>query len=318
MSSVEGDLDNAAMHLMIPYASAAGEAGAAALQTLALPRLSALLGLTQPDGAPLGGDELSPDTPFELALRAAGQPVNAATMAAADGIQVDKHCWALVSPMHLSVSSDQVLALDPQALQLGDADSRRLLADLAAELFPASEGWRQAWGAADRWYVAHEDLQGLASASLERVINRPVDAWMPEARRLRTLQNECQMLLHRHPLNAQREARGELVVNSVWISGCGRFEPAQTEPGLQIERSLRGPLLAGDWAAWCDAWRSLDAGLINDMLTRARQGQAGLSLTLCGDREARRYKVQQRSGWQRLWQSISPPSADAAKILGAL
>ena len=39
MSSVEGDLDNAAMHLMIPYASAAGEAGAAALQTLALPRL---------------------------------------------------------------------------------------------------------------------------------------------------------------------------------------------------------------------------------------------------------------------------------------
>ena len=270
------------MHLMIPYASAAGEAGDAALQTLALPRLSALLGLLQADGAPLGGDELSLATPFELALQSAGQPVNAAALAAADGVELGSDCWALLSPMHLSVSSDQVLALDPQALHLSEADSRQLLADLAAVLFPGNEGWRHAWGAPDRWYVAHQDLDGLPSASLERVINRPVDAWMPEARRLRTLQNECQMLLHRHALNAQREAQGALVVNSVWISGCGRFVPAQVQPGLQIERSLREPLLAGDWAAWCDAWRALDAGLIDDCLSRAKRGEPGLRLTLCG------------------------------------
>jgi hypothetical protein len=272
----------------------------------------------QQDGAALGGDELSPASPFELALQAAGQPVNAAAAAVADGIDVGHDCWALLSPMHLSVSSDQVLALDPQALQLSEADSRRLLADLAIVLFPAAEGWRQAWGAPDRWYVAHPDLDGLASASLERVINRPVDAWMPEARRLRTLQNECQMLLHRHALNEQREDRGELVVNSVWISGCGRLEPTQAQPDLQIERGLREPLLAGDWASWCEAWRALDAGLINELLSRARQGEAGLSLTLCGDREARRYRLQPRSGWQRLWQSLRAPSADAMQVLAAL
>lgn len=306
------------MHLMIPYASAAGEAGGAALQTLALPRLSALLGLMQPDGAPLGGDELSLDTPFELALRAAGQPVNAASAAAADGVEVGQSCWALLSPMHLSVSSDQVLALDPQALQLSETDSRTLLSDLAGELFPANEGWRHAWAAPDRWYIAHEDLQSLASASLERVINRPVDAWMPEARRLRTLQNECQMLLHRHPLNAQREARGELVVNSVWISGCGRFEAASVQAGLQIERSLREPLLAGDWAAWCDAWRALDAGLIEDCLARAKRGETDIQLTLCGDREARRFRVQQQSGLQRLWQRLSAPRSDAIPLLASL
>ncbi len=306
------------MHLMIPYASAVGEAGEAALQTLALPRLSSLLALLQQDGPALGGDELSLATPFEQALRAAGRPVNAATAAAADGIEVGSDCWAFLSPMHLSVSSDQVLALDPQALQLNEADSRRLLADLAAELFPAMEGWRHAWGAAERWYIAHPDLQGLASASLERVINRPVDAWMPEARKLRTLQNECQMLLHRHPLNSQREARGELVVNSVWISSCGRFEPAHEMPGLQIESRLREPLLAGDWAAWCDAWRALDAGLINDLLARAKQGEPDLQLTLCGDREARRYRLQPRSTWQRLWQAVAAPRADALQALAAL
>ncbi|MDI4634170.1 hypothetical protein J7U46_14020 [Pelomonas sp. V22] len=306
------------MHLMIPYASAAGEAGEAALQTLALPRLSSLLSLLQPDGPALGGDELSLATPFELALQAAGRPVNAAAAALADGIEVGGDCWALLSPMHLSVSSDQVLALDPQALQLNEADSRQLLSDLAAELFPTAEGWRHAFGAPERWYIAHPDLQGLASASLERVINRPVDTWMPEARKLRTLQNECQMLLHRHPLNGQREARGELVVNSVWISGCGRFEPAHEAAGLQIESRLREPLLAGDWAAWCDAWRALDAGLIAELLSRAKQGEPDLQLTLCGDREARPYRLQPRSAWQRLWQSISAPRVDAMQILGAL
>lgn len=306
------------MHLMIPYASAAGEAGEAALQTLALPRLSSLLALLQQDGPALGGDELSLATPFEQALQTAGRPVNAAAAAAADGIEVGKDCWALLSPMHLSVSSDQVLALDPQALQLNEADSRQLLTDLAAVLFPAAEGWRQAFGAPDRWYIAHADLEGLPSASLERVINRPVDAWMPEARKLRTLQNECQMLLHRHPLNGQREARGELVVNSVWISGCGRFEPAHETPGLQIEGRLREPLLAGDWAAWCDAWRALDAGLVAELLNRAKQGESDLQLTLCGDREARRYRLQPRSAWQRLRQAISAPRVDAMQILAAL
>lgn len=303
---------------MIPYASAAGEAAEAALQTLALPQLSSLLGLLQPAGAPLGGDELSLATPFEQALKAAGRPVGAAAAAAADGIEVGQACWALLSPMHLSVGSDQVLALDPHALQLNEADSRALLADLAAELFPAAEGWRQAWGAAHRWYIAHDDLDGLESASLERVINRPVDAWMPEARRLRTLQNECQMLLHRHPLNAARDARGELPVNSVWISGCGRAELARETPGLHIDDRLREPLLAGDWAAWCDAWRTLDAGLIAELLNRARHGEPDLQLTLCGDREARSYRLQPRSGWQRLWQAISAPTTDAVRALAAL
>lgn len=306
------------MHLLIPYASAVGEAAEAALQTLAVPRLSHLLGLLQPAGAPLGGDELSLSTPFEQALQAAGRPIGAAAAAAADGIEVGNDCWALLSPMHLSVGSDQVLALDPQALQLSEPDSRALLAGLGAELFPATEGWRHAWAAPHRWYIAHDDLQGLESASLERVINRPVDAWMPEARRLRTLQNECQMLLHRHPLNAAREARGELPVNSVWISGCGRAEPAREAPGLQIEDRLREPLLAGDWAAWCDAWRALDAGLIAELLIRAQRGESELQLTLCGDREARSYRLQPRSGWQRLWQSVRAPKADAIQALAAL
>ena len=39
--------------------------------------------------------------------------------------------------------------------------------------------------------------------------------------RFRTRLNELQMLLHAHPVNQAREARGELSVNSLWLWGGG-------------------------------------------------------------------------------------------------
>src|SRR5690606_16353949 len=126
-----------------------------------------------------------------------------------------------------------------------------------------SEGYVLTWGAPLRWYVAHESLSELPTASIDRVIGRNVDRWLPgepQARLLRRLQNEVQMLLYTHPLNEAREARGALPVNSFWLSGCGRHQ-AGAEPGeLQLDDSLRAPLLAGDWVAWARAWRALDEG----------------------------------------------------------
>jgi hypothetical protein len=40
------------------------------------------------------------------------------------------------------------------------------------------------------------------------------------------------MLLHAHPVNEQREARGALPVNGVWLWGGGRLSPARS-PGLR-------------------------------------------------------------------------------------
>jgi hypothetical protein len=42
-----------------------------------------------------------------------------------------------------------------------------------------------------------------------------------DARRLRSVLNELQMLLFEHPVNQAREARGELPVNSLWLWGGG-------------------------------------------------------------------------------------------------
>lgn len=47
-----------------------------------------------------------------------------------------------------------------------------------------------------------------------------------EGRPWRVLLNDVQVLLHQHPLNAGRQARGLAPVNSVWLWGAGRL-PAQ-------------------------------------------------------------------------------------------
>ncbi len=312
--------DNRRMHLMIPYASALDEACEQTLQTLNLPHLTALLARMDASEA-LGDDEFAPQPPHELALaRAWGWPEGGHAFAAAAaedaGLATGGLAWAQLTPLHLSVTSDQVTALHPALLNLDEAESRAFFEALAPR-FPPEEGWQRAWAGPLHWYVAHEMLDGLESASLERVINRNVDPWMPEPRPLRRLQNEMQMLLHRLPLNEAREARGALALNSVWISGCGRARPRRIDPNLQIDTRLREPLLSQDWAAWREAWQALDAGPLR-LLREALDAGAPVQLSLAGERLARRWQPSARRGLSALWQRLSGPRVDLPSTLGAL
>ena len=102
------------MHLVIPHASALGEEAAEALASLPLPNLAALLGPWLAE-APLGSDEFSLDMPHELALaalRGETSPAVAAWRAAELGLPGDRP-WALLTPLHLAVSLDQVAAHAP-------------------------------------------------------------------------------------------------------------------------------------------------------------------------------------------------------------
>lgn len=292
------------MHLLIPHASALSEASTHTLRDLPLPRLSKFLSISSA-GAPAGTDEYSLTPPHERALADAwgwrgddGALPFAARQAAADGIAVGDAPWGLLTPAHWHVGREHVSLADPDELHLDEAESRALL-DAVRSLFE-SEGFTLAWGAPTRWYASHPSLAGLPCASLDRAVGRNIDLWLPvhpQARLLRRLQNEVQMLLHTHPLNDAREARGELPVNSFWLSGCGVAQPAGT--GIDVDERLRAPLLAGDWAAWAEAWTALDAGPVNALLAAAERGEAP-ALTLCGERHAQRHDAARRSLWQKV------------------
>ncbi|MDE2092629.1 MAG: hypothetical protein KGI87_02140 [Burkholderiales bacterium] len=308
----------ARMHLLIPCASALSDAAAPVLRDLPLPNLAQLLGrlsLTVDDA----GDAYTLSPPHERALASAagwrgadGCLPFAAQAAAGDGINVGDLAWGLVTPVHWHVGRDHVTLADPAALNLTETESRAAF-DAVRALFE-SEGLRFEWGSATRWYAAHESLAELPCASLDRVIGRNVELWMrpgaapkPAARLIRRLQSEVQMLLYPHPLNDDREQRGELTLNSFWLSGCGRFQPA-TGDAVQLADALRAPLLAEDWIGWAQAWRALDAGDVADALQAARAGHP-VVLTLCGERRAQRFETAPRSLWRTLarrWSATEP------------
>jgi hypothetical protein len=255
----------------------------------------------------LEGDEYALSMPHERVLGevlgwgSAGAPQAdgllpwSAWWAAQDGVALDSsRAWGLLSPGHWLMGREQLTLLDPASLGLDEAGSRALFAAVAP-LFE-DDGWTLVWGAPLRWYAAHPTLTQLPTASLDRVIGRNPDVWLtahPQARTLRRLQSEVQMLLYQHPANDAREAAGLLTVNSFWLSGCGQPPTGQTAlpqspvwpAGITLVDTLRAPLLADDMPAWLQAWQAADEAVFKPALMRLDAGQ-DLRLTLCGERTA--------------------------------
>jgi hypothetical protein len=297
-------------HWVIPFAALPGEGAWAALAEAGkdpLPKLRRLLACLHCEDE-WQGEEWSAHAPHEaLAARARGWSTEpwpfAAASAAADGLNAERGSWAMLSPCHWHVGREQVSLLDPALLNLGEEESRAFF-DALRPLFE-EEGHAMHWGSPLRWYLQHASLAGLRTASLERSMGRPVDLWLqahepneggaqatdPETRaglaRLRRLQSEVQMRLYTHPLNEARQARGELALNSVWISGCGAVQPATSSgSSLLWAPQLRHAALQGDDAGWAKAWQWLDATLLNAAWCLVQQGRP-LRLSLCGERRAR-------------------------------
>jgi hypothetical protein len=307
-------------HLVLPFAAPLAENGRHALRELQLPSLSRLLTRWSIESRD-EGDEWSLTPPHERVLARAlglagadGCLPWAAHHAQRAGIATDELAWGLITPVHWQVGDDQVSLLDPALLALDDAEHEsRALFDAVQPLFEG-EGLVLVWRPGAHWLVAHESLRNLPTASIDRVIGRNIDRWLPDrqnARALRRLQNEVQMQLHGDPANEAREARGEWPVNSFWLSGCGGHQPAVQPAGLVVDDRLRAPALGEDWATWIDAWRALDAGPLTQLLDAG-----GVSrLSLCGERSSVTLAA---SGG--LWQRLTPPwrTAPAHPFLAAL
>jgi hypothetical protein len=125
-----------AMHLLVPFAAPLSDAGRAALSTLQLPRLQALLArLGEPRRD--DGDEWSLSPPHERALaREAGVPGVADGLVPLAALEARRaglaspgspEGWAWLWPAHWRLGTEQVSLHDPAALRLDEAQSRALL-----------------------------------------------------------------------------------------------------------------------------------------------------------------------------------------------
>ena len=345
-SGTIGTMTDTALHLIVSHAGAADEARRQTLAGLRLPHLTRLLSRLErlPDEAALADrePERTLSLPHERAqARALGLPGEdgylpwaAWRQASAgrlpgganidggrfDSAAPDGQAFARLTPCHWAVGSDHIALRDPEALQLSDEESQTLLA--AMQPYFTEDGLAVQWERALCWTARGDLLQGLPCASLDRVIGRRVDDWLPRtasARPIRRLQQEMQMLLYTHPVNEAREQRGLLPVNSFWVDGAGALPvgwaasgPASGLAEVRLDERLRGATMQGDAAAWGLAWQQLDDEALPPLLQALEAGRA-VYLTLAGERAAAAFGPR-AGGGQSLPRAISRAISRASAL----
>lgn len=141
---------------------------------------------------------------------------------------------------HGDAGEDTWLCADPAFVQ-PDMTGARMLAcgtlDLGAEQAQAlarplrpvlgDRGFLLELSQPDHWHVRlPRDARVPDLASPEAVLGDDLLAHLPEgpdSAPWRSLLNEIQILLHNHPVNAERRAQGQPPVNCLWFWGAGRL-----------------------------------------------------------------------------------------------
>lgn len=319
--------DNGAMHTLITFAAPPGPQCQDALNRLELPYLAQLLKSLSPTSHLHGSaTDLTPIAERVQALAAGLNGADGLIPWAAEearergltGLHGPRG-WAWVTPCHWTIHSDHVEMTDPVHLAMTPHDADQLLQ--AMQPFFAEDGitlFAPAPGQTHSRWLAHGAVfVDLPTASLDRVSGQSVDAWIPrqeQAKMLRRLQNEMQMLLYTHAVNDQRAHFKLPAVNAFWVSGTGTpgeawhaqaHAHAHAHATLSLRDALRTPALQDDAAAWVMAWHALDSSTLAHDVQRLQQGEA-VKVTLCSGTQAITLEHLPLNFWQRIQRRLSP------------
>ena len=123
--------------------------------------------------------------------------------------------WARADPVHMQVMRDRVVMAPAAAFPLARGDADTLCQAVNAHFAGAIE-----LRAIDpsRWCARLESEIDADDELPSEMAGREATQRAGDV-----LLTEIQMLLHSHPVNAAREARGEPAVNSLWFWGAGRL-----------------------------------------------------------------------------------------------
>lgn len=317
------------LHLILPDLLLPKQYAAEVTADLALPCLQRLLARADQHALPARSLEAALCEAY--GVQAQHDLPIAAVTAVYDGLPVG--CWLRADPVHLRLQRDQMLLSVPEL----DGDEA---AQYCAALNDYFAGQDMAFHAPhpQRWYVRVPQLPEMRTTPLSEVIGANVRGALPQGAHgahWHQVFNEMQMLLHAHPLNETREARGALTVNSLWLWGggasaalqaryasactddslCEMFSAAAGVPhqplsglswsgkgeGLLVYGALRRALHAADLHAWREALTRLEQEIAAPIWQALRDGNLGAVQLdiLAGENSQRR--VSTRAGTWRLW-----------------
>ena len=139
-----------------------------------------------------------------------------------DGIDTSNHAWMFAEPFH-HASEQKWQKLSPaRLLELTAAESVELIASLNAHF--ADRALTFSAPTPSRWYVRCNPAEVPQTTPLDQArLGSPLDHQPTSLGSInwRAIQNEAQMLLFSHPVNAERETSGKPLVSGVWFWGGG-------------------------------------------------------------------------------------------------
>ena len=150
---------------------------------------------------------------------------SAAARRLAFGLPADTDRWLCLDPVHLAFNERSLRVDDPAKLALSEEEAKALAAALAPVFADLGE---IDVVRPDAWHLKlHQGITAPATPALsERIGHRADDQLANLDRAWRQRLNEAQMILHAHPVNQAREAKGQVVANSLWPWGDGALPTA--------------------------------------------------------------------------------------------
>ncbi len=133
--------------------------------------------------------------------------------------------WMRADPVHLSADRDGLILMDSFILNLTQHDALAIAAEANKVL--QDYGFTVEVPYKDRWYIKLDEDLAFTTTELTTVVGNEVAAYLPRgdgAGKLHNMLNELQMHLFNCDINQQRETRGELPVNSIWLWGMGEID----------------------------------------------------------------------------------------------
>jgi hypothetical protein len=243
------------------------------------------------------------------------------------GLTPSEGFWFTVSPVHIHIARDHLVLTDQRKLTMSDDEAHGLFA--AAKILCEEVGKTLLYGDAKNWFLRADEWHALQTSTLDAACGHNIDIWMPKGDlgiAWRKLQNEIQMSWFIGEVNAKREARGDALLNSIWLhSGSANLaimppihaahpsfaefwaQAYQAETRVLHLDALLAPALNNDWPAWLDAIHQLEHDWFSPVLLAVSEKKIhSLSLIATDANTVTAFKLTPRSFW-KFW---TPPSVN--------
>lgn len=199
---------------------------------------------------------------FEMQVKPGGGLSTGALAYLADvGEPSDQYIFQ-ADPIHLYPDQDRLLVFDTYHSEILEEEAAALVQAFNQHF--SSDGLMLLAPHPKRWYLSVKKPPDLQTSSLEDVLGRNMDMFLPKGMDEKfwlSLLNEVQMLFYSHDVNQEREISGQLMINGIWLSGGGYLPQGKVRSPTHVigdDVLLKGlARLAGNSVSELDAFRQI-------------------------------------------------------------